>query len=605
MSSYFDENHIQQILQTVNIVEVVGNYVALRRRGKEMVGLCPFHNDSRPSMNVSESKQIFKCFACGAGGTVITFIQMRENMSFPEAVIFLAEKAGIKLPQRKREFDKSFNKNELEEINKWAARYFRSNFDDETKGEKARQYVQERKINNEIAKRFGIGWAPDGWDNLLNAAQKAGISLSALKELGLLVERDQGGYYDRFRERIIFPVIDALGRIIGFGGRTLGNDPAKYLNSPECVLFNKSRALYGMHAAKDSIIKARQAIVVEGYTDCIMAHQYGLTNVVATLGTALTLEHAQILSRYTDSIVLVFDSDMAGQKAADRAIEQFFAQKMEVSIVTLPDNSDPCDFLLENGAEALEKLAREATPALEYKWKTMKRQIEQGDSINAHQQAVDQYLQVISQLVGQENIDSINLGYMLNRVAKLIDVSSQQVLRKINQQARRKRWNTTATKNEGAYVDDSEKSSQKEVMEVLINKPECFEEIKKNIEPEDFIDPQMRQVAARIWQYCDKTENINNFSLVAILAGCESPELCRMITELEQSGARRGNFEHTLEGALNNIRKLKSDKSQETLKGKIRQARDQYGQDAQAALMLEIQAKHKPDPRRANSLLKR
>ena len=233
MSKSFNENHIQQILQSTNIVDVIGSYVALKARGKEFIGLCPFHDDRRPSLNVSVNKQIFKCFACGAGGDVIKFMMLREQMSFPEAVVLLAERSGVILPAREIQSSGHVDRNQLEQVNRWVVKFFRGSFEHEQEGQRCRDYVSNRGISDEIASKFMLGWAPASWDGLVKAAEKDKQNFAYLRHLGLLIKKEQGGDYDRFRERLMFPVTDALGRVIGFGGRTLGDDPAKYLNSPE------------------------------------------------------------------------------------------------------------------------------------------------------------------------------------------------------------------------------------------------------------------------------------------------------------------------------------------------------------------------------------
>jgi len=612
VSTYFDESHIQQVLQAINIVEVIGNYVSLQRRGKEMVGLCPFHNDSKPSLNVNTGKQIFKCFACGAGGNAIQFIMRREQMTFPESVRFLAQRAGVKLPEKQVQAHEGMDRNELEKLNRWAAKFFRDQYDHDELGRVAREYVENRFIRADTAKKFGLGWAPNSWDNLLKAAHEAGKPAAELARLGLLVEKEQGGYYDRFRERLIFPVIDALGRVIGFGGRTLGDDPAKYINSPESVLFNKSRALYGLHVAKDSIIKERTAVLVEGYTDCIVAHQFGLANVVATLGTALTREHAEILSRYADTIVVVFDSDAAGEKAADRAVEVFFAHQVEVKLVSLPEGKDPCDFLLaqgDRGKESFEKLVSGATESLEYKWQNMERQLAKTNTVGGHKRAVDEYLMMTAQLLAQENIDNISRGYLLNRVAKLVGMTNDQAHRKVNDHLRRMKTSMSvqmrsrAIPLENRSVRSQREVVEQEILEVLLNRGDLFEQVRKEIGPDEFSDPVLRQIAQRLWDYFGGG---GNGSLAAILAGCESTELCNKITDMAEGGSQRENFEVRLERTLKSLRRLETEQSQQELHRMTSHAEEKYGKDAQTALLLEIQTKRQKrskdqsDPGRSN-----
>jgi len=599
VSAFFDQTHIQQILHTINLVDIVSTYVSLKPKGKEMVGLCPFHEDSRPSLNVNPSKQIFKCFACGAGGDVFKFMMLREKLSFPEAVVFLAEKAGIKLPERQREPREGVGRNELEQVNRRVGRLFRDWYAGEG-GERARKYIENRGISEETAERFGLGWAPAEWDSLSKTAQKESIPFDHLVKLGLLIQKEQGGYYDRFRERVIFPVIDAMGRVIGFGGRTLGDDPAKYLNSPESVLFDKSRALYGIQAAKDHIVKERKAIVVEGYTDCIMAHQFGLTNVVATLGTALTSEHAQALSRYADQIVLVFDSDMAGAKAADRAIEIFFGQHIEVKLVSLPKGMDPCDYLLEYGRDSLAELVGQATEALEYKWQRMLHRLEGEDSVNGRKRAVEEFLNLAAQAFSRGGLDAISRGFVLNKVAKLVGQPADEVYKRLGQLERRLGGRAASGRPQSlkqrAAVTDSYTSSIRQMLEILLNRSDLFE-LAKGALPADWKveDPILRPIAERIWEYGAQG---GRGGCVEIIAMVESTELSKIMTDMALEGEQRGNFEQSLADALSNIQLILADRDRQEIREHIATSEEKYGAAAQTAMLKDIQSKLREDKRR-------
>jgi len=597
VSAYFDQTHIQQILQAVNIVDVVSSYVALKPKGKETVGLCPFHDDKRPSLNVNAGKQIFKCFACGAGGDVIKFMMLREKLTFSESVRLLAERAGIKLPQRRKEAGPKVDRNELEKVNRWAGGYYRTLYESE-EGIRARKYLFDREISEESARRFGLGWAGGGWDNLVKAAQKDNQPLDHLIQLGLVIEKEQGGYYDRFRERLIFPVIDAMGRVIAFGGRTLGDDAAKYINSPESVLFDKSRALYGIQAAKDAIAKERTAVVVEGYTDCLMAHQQGLNNVVATLGTALTTEHARILSRYADRIVLVFDSDAAGQKAADRAIEIFFAQQIEVRLVSLPKGKDPCDYLLESGKESFLRLLEGATEALEYKWQATLRRLEQADTVNGRKRAVEEFLQLLAQAFRGGGMEAIGRGLVLNQVAKLVEQPSEQVHKRMVQLARRLGGQTGSGRGqpmEGQLhlAPDSYTNSVRQILEVLLNRPEMFETVEEVIpDPKEITDPILGPIAEHVWEYCRQG---GRGSLAEIMAGIESTELSRIVTDMALAGEKRGNYEQDITAALADIGRVRLGRERQELREQASSVAEEYGEAAQTALLLDIQSKIRED----------
>lgn len=599
MSTFFNDTHIQQVLQATSIIEVVGNYVALKPRGKEHVGVCPFHDDSRPSMNVNPGKQIFKCFACGAGGDVIKFMMLREKMSFPEAVKFLADRAGIALPERNMDGpSEDFSRTDLEAVNRWAARTFRKWHDDAVVGQRARDYIAGRQIQVDVARRFGLGWAPPGWDHLVKVAHQDGISVDALVRLGLVVKKDDGSIYDRFRERVIFPVIDAVGRVIAFGGRTLADDPAKYLNSPESPLFDKSQALYGIHAAKDAIIKTHTVIVVEGYTDCLMAHQFGIANVVATLGTALTDQHARVISRYADRIVLVFDSDAAGQKAADRAIEILFGRRMDVRLATVPEGKDPCDFLLLKGTEAFNQLAENAIEALEYKWRLTRQRLESQDTVGGFQRATEEFLQVVAKAFSSGQVDAITRGFLVNHVAQMVGQPTETINALLCQQQQTRPVRYAAAEAVGAAGEavDSVPDAYRQVLEVLLNRPEDFARVCEVIaDPDEFGDPTYQAIARRLWVHYQQGAA---GGLAGIVASCEDTDLCSTIIGFAERGETRGNLDATLEGALARIRDSRMERRRSDIRRDLVVAADKYGADVEATLLKELCARIKPDLRR-------
>jgi DNA primase len=361
----FDAGLISRIQQANDIVDVVGEHVALKRKGREMLGLCPFHDDHRPSFNVNPGKQIFKCFACGAGGNVIQFVQMRENLSFPQALQRLAERAGIKVEplrtqdSRPRTQDEA-DPNELARVNTWAAKYFAANLAHPEKGKDAREYIAKRGISDESVKKWRIGLADGSGSDLLASARRAQIPDKLLAAAGLVVGSGLS-LNDKFVNRLMFTITDVTGRVIGFGGRTLTGEGAKYINSPATVLFDKSNALFGLEQARHQIDSSETAVVVEGYTDCIMAHQFGTANVIATLGTSFTAGHARILRRYAKKVVLLFDSDVAGIEAANRALGVALGSRIDIALASVPEGKDPCDFLLAQGKDAFERVIENAT----------------------------------------------------------------------------------------------------------------------------------------------------------------------------------------------------------------------------------------------------
>ncbi|UCF95264.1 MAG: DNA primase, partial [Desulfobacterales bacterium] len=316
MASFIPEDKIAEIRNAVDIVDIVSEVVLLKKAGRNFLGLCPFHAEKTPSFSVSPDKQIYHCFGCGAGGSAFNFLMQHEGLSFPEAVQSLARRYGIDIPTERlsREQNKRIRQREnLLTINRQALEFFCQALRDSAGGKSAMAYLQKRGIMPEIIDRFGLGYAPNGWRNLVDFFSQRKSSLDLVEKSGLIVsQKNRNGFYDRFRDRIIFPIIDLNMQVIGFGGRVLDESLPKYLNSPETPLYNKSRSLYGLHQAKDKCRASDTVYIVEGYLDLLALHQNGIENTVATLGTALTADHVRLLRRYAGRMVLVYDSDEAG-----------------------------------------------------------------------------------------------------------------------------------------------------------------------------------------------------------------------------------------------------------------------------------------------------
>ncbi len=360
----------ERVRDAVDIVDVVGSYITLRRGGKAMVGLCPWHDDSRPSLQVNPERQTFRCWVCDIGGDVFNFLMRMEKIEFREALEQLAERAGIDLP-RSRGGLPADDKALLWKAVGWAAGRYRECLSASPEAAPAREYLAARGLTPATIERFQVGYAPQSWDWLLRQATAAGINTADLVRAGLAVERqDRSGHYDRFRGRVMFPIRDPLGRHVAFGGRVLpGADPdtAKYINSPETPLFSKSSMLYGLDTARDTMAKSRRAVVVEGYTDCLAARQAGIDDVVAVLGTALGERHAKLLRRYADRIVLVLDGDDAGRRRANEILDVLLAEPIDVRIARMPSGVDPCEFIIDQGRDAFESLLESAGDPLEYR----------------------------------------------------------------------------------------------------------------------------------------------------------------------------------------------------------------------------------------------
>ncbi|MCK6530807.1 DNA primase [Myxococcota bacterium] len=361
-------DQIRDVAQRVSIVEVVGGYVRLRRSGVNWTGLCPFHDERTPSFNVNEPRQIFHCFGCGEGGDVFKFLMRMEGLTFMEALKAVADRAGVVLPTVEvspEDRRRAEERERLLAVNEEAAAFYQRQLADASAGARARAYIHSRGLPEGIVAEYRLGYAPEGWDGLSRRLEAAGFPPAAGEHAGLLIPRDRGGRYDRFRDRLMIPILNLSGRVVAFGGRALGDDPAKYLNSAESPVYAKSEVLYGLHQARHHVQKADLAIVVEGYFDLLSLVAVGVGHVVATCGTALTSRHVDALKRYTRNVVLLFDADAAGQRAACRALEVFLDGGLWPSYLSVPDGKDPDEFVRAHGGPAFAELLPTARPLLE------------------------------------------------------------------------------------------------------------------------------------------------------------------------------------------------------------------------------------------------
>ena len=554
MAGRFSNSLINQVQQANDIVDVISEHVGLTKKGREMVALCPFHEDHRPSMYVNPVKQIFKCFACGAGGSIFTFVQMRENLTFPQAIERLAERVGIQLPSdtrtSKTENQQSTDPNRLAKANAWAAEHFCKNLADKKIGKSARDYLDQRQITLESIKKWQLGLAIPNND-LLKIAKAKNASIPLLIEAGLVTAQNR----DKFTNRLMFPITDVTGRVIGFGGRTLNNADAKYINSPTSVLFDKSNSMYGLEQARRQIVATGTAIVVEGYTDCIMAHQFGCSNVVATLGTSFTNGHGRILKRYAKRVVLIFDSDIAGVSAANRALEVCLSHRIDIKLASVPQGKDPCDFLLSAGKEQFEELAEKAIDVFQFKWNRLTESFSRDDTLIDAKSAVEEFLNTISTSLQAGNMSAIDRGLIVNRLSKIIGLNSEQINAELTKRIRRAQSNAAYTvQNQKVVKADLGRglfaAIQREILEVLLNKPELFKNVKQKITLDDFDVPALKQIAEVLFETLAGEPNP---TLTQILANLESTQASASLVELAKIGEQKGNFEVRLTAALKAI----------------------------------------------------
>ena len=502
---YYPDEVIEEVRSSNNIVDIIGGYVRLQKKGSSYFGLCPFHNEKSPSFSVSPNKQMYYCFGCGAGGNVFTFIMEYENQTFPEAVKILADRAGIALPEAELTEEQKRERNKrqlLLEINKMAANYFYYQLNGD-QGQQAREYLENRRLSKETQVHFGLGYASKYSNDLYLYLKKKGYQDQILKETGLLTYDEKRGAHDKFWNRVMFPIMDVNNRVIGFGGRVMGDGTPKYLNSPETMLFDKSRNLYGLNYARTS--RKPYMIICEGYMDVIAMHQAGFTNAVASLGTAFTTQHSVLLKRYTQEVRLAYDSDGAGQKAALRAIPILKSAGINVRVIHMNPYKDPDEFIKNLGTEAFQERIDAAESSFMFEISVLEKNYKQSDPegrasfMKAMARRLLEFPQelerniYIDAIAGRYGIASEELKRMVNSFGA--SMSREQVEAAIYQQQEREEM--PAKKR--VEKEDSVLTAQKFFLTWLIEEPSIYDKTKDYINEDDFVEPLYHHVAALVF----------------------------------------------------------------------------------------------------------
>jgi len=426
--SMIPDDKVSEVRERASILEVVSDYVSLRKSGANYQGLCPFHGEKTPSFNVNPAKGIFHCFGCGVGGNAFSFIMKIEGLSFPEAVKFLAKRVGVTIeerpptPQEKRRLDE---REELYRVNDLAADFYRRVLMKDAAGEAGRRYLERRGVDAATAEAYRLGFAPDRWDSLIRHLEQKKVPLAAAETLGLIRHKEGGGYYDTFRNRLLFTIADIQGRPIGFGGRVLDDSLPKYINSPESPVYRKSEVLFGVNLARQAMREQGAAIVVEGYFDHLALHQAGVHHAVATCGTALTGEHLKLLQRYAGKVYTLFDSDSAGSKATCRAMELFLGGALPAFVVELPEGEDPDSFLKKEGSGAFADRIARARPIFEWFFRYTVRAADTG--------TVEGKVQVVEELAPhlKKITNPVERDLYVREIARVLGVNERALMRKV------------------------------------------------------------------------------------------------------------------------------------------------------------------------------
>lgn len=581
----------EQVKRAVDIVDLIGDYVHLRREGRGYKGLCPWHDDSRPSLQVSPERQSFKCFVCNFGGDIFSFVMRQENVEFREALEMLADRAGIVLDGSGKGRDKQM----LYQAMAWAEQQFHECLLRSEEARPAREYLADRGITQDSIERFRLGYSPESWDWLLSRARQTRFSPQTFETIGLAKKRQQGpGFYEPFHGRVLFPIRDVQARPIAMGGRILPGaakasggkfEGPKYYNSPETPIFHKRSTLYGLDLAKDAIAKGKGAIVMEGYTDCLVAQQSGLSHAVAVLGTALGDDHVRLLRRFTDQVLLVLDGDEAGRRRSDQILELFVAAEVDLKILTLPNDLDPADFLLNQGAEAFSGMFSQAVDAVEFRFQLATAGLNAESSIHAFHRATEQILATLAKAPrlsdatssAAKQREAMILAKLANRVGVGEEILRQR-LADLRRQVRKPAQRSTpagvkphlagqppAASAGGPAVAQAPAPeaeplelnkfdfARREALEIVIAEPQLLDQVRAEIAAEDFRSPRERAVYRCCCQLADRGREPN---LDRLLLEIEDAQLKTLVIELADShqAKNRSNAAAILNGLLTVLR---------------------------------------------------
>jgi len=534
MSNYFPEELIEEIRLSNDIVDVVSEYVKLEKRGKYYFGLCPFHAEKTPSFTVTPSMQIFNCFGCNKGGNVIHFIMNIENLDFVEAVKYLADRAGISIPDRMGENDEKAARlrQEVMEIHKVAARYFYNNLNSPS-GMKAREYLKNRGILDETIRRFGLGYSLPGYDNLYKYLLDKGYDKKDILESGLVIKTERQTYIDRFRDRVMFPILDLRGNVVGFGGRVMGSSLPKYMNSPETVIYSKGKSLYALNFARDA--NQGSLIVVEGYMDVISLHQNGIINSVASLGTALTENQARLMRKYAEEIIIAYDADTAGQAATLRSLDLLRKIGCTVKILEIPDGKDPDEFIRNNGADAFRELISNSMTFVEYKINLLKKEVDTENTegkIKFINKAAKILSEIDSRIEMEVYADKIAREYNISRDSLYAEILKQIDLKRNAVKLKTGNPKTNISGNNTKNIKTTKKSDNNYI-ELLLFAILCIDNniyklIKDKIDINDFTGNN-REIARVVFKKLDSGGDVVTAELLNIMDTETAAQFSRIV----------------------------------------------------------------------------
>jgi DNA primase len=589
MHTHYPEELIEDIRISNDILAVVGEYVRLERKGKNYFGLCPFHNEKTPSFCVDPGKQLYYCFGCGKGGSVIQFIMETENFDYVEAIRFLAERARIPLPEGDSEQEKAIarKKQDLLKINVEAARFFYEQLNDQ-RNSQARKYLNRRKVSESIARKFGIGYSPEEWDILYRHLRKKGYDDEILLDSGLIIKGKNGGScFDRFRARIVFPIFDIRGNLLGFGGRVINDGSPKYMNSPETLVYNKRKNLFALNFAKNS--REKRIIIVEGYMDVISLHQYGIINTVASLGTALTEEQGRLLKKYAEEIVISYDADSAGQAATMRGLDLLNDVGCSVKVLVIPNGKDPDEFIKRNGPETFEKLLERALSLVEYKIKALKKDIDTNTT-----DGKISFLNKAADLLSKID-NNMEREMYVKKISKEYEISEESMYAEVLKRVKPAKGFKTVSKIDPNRLKNIRRKGSSEFEKVI----ECerillcvlsidnsvYRAIKDRLNPKDFEDEKNKEIAKEVFNRLENNRGIVPAELINLVGDGLSDIFARLIQG-------ECNFDDNKKAVMDIIRRIemhKLDKREKEILEILSTSQNQSDEDVEK-LKLELKS---------------
>jgi DNA primase len=580
MSDFFPQELIDQIRDANDIVDLITEYVPLKKRGKNYVGLCPFHTEKDPSFNVIPTKQIFYCFGCQEGGNVIHFLMKHEKLGFVEAVKLLAKRANIPLPKRTVDRQKTQALDKLYYANEAANEYFRKSFYREEPGKKARQYLNKREFDPEIIKQFSLGYAPDDWEGFIGFAKTKDMEMEVLNQAGLVVPRSESsGFYDRFRNRIIFPIFNLSGKVVGFGGRVLDEkDEPKYLNSPETPIYQKGKILYGLNFSKDEIRKKGNAVLVEGYVDLLSLYQAGIKNVVASSGTAFTPDQARLLSRYAEKIYLLFDADMAGQSATFRSVDLLFSEGVEVFVVSLPKGEDPDSFVKKFGAEEVAKKIEQAQTFIDFKRNSLPKDFEEL-SLKEQEKVIFDLAETAKKIT-----DDVRRNLFVKKIGQAFKIDETPIFKMMGK--RTAKGTFTPKKETSTFPVTVQEKIEMGILRILMEDEKLMKLTEGKLELDDFSTPEHKEIFQLLRLSSGKSVRI---SLSALLDKTKNEGTNQILSRIAAMDLGTAELSIQLADHLKTLNNLKKDKKIKMLKESIKRAEQQGDMETVNRLLKEHQ----------------